>query len=156
MARIVESSSSFTMDVRTDANALGQLLAEAKTDMKRIFTDVLLRVAISALAVWVWSRKGDLTGAVNLVLYAGLLVFTAYPLIHLGDTLGFYENGVMFKKKTFLFRSRNGQWFYREGMLNVMQARYLILGGHQKKINASYVRDPQDAFSKAYRNYGLK
>ena len=155
MARIVENSSSYSLNVRTNADSLGQLLGEAKTDTKRIVMDILIRVAISVLAIWIWSRQGDAAGIINVICYAGLLIFTVYPLIHSGDTMQFHENGIMFKKKTYLFRSQQVKWLCREGVMNIMEGRYLYLGGHKKQINASYVQNPQDAFAKAYRNFGL-
>lgn len=154
MARIVENSSSYSLNVRTDADSLGQLLGEAKADTKRILLDVLIRLAISGLAIWIWSRQGDTTGMISLICYAGLLVFTVYPLIHSGDTMRFYENGIMFKKKTYLFRSRQVKWLRREGVMNILEGRYLYLEGH-KQLNASYVHKPLDVFAKAYGNVGL-
>lgn len=155
MARIVEHSSSYSLNVRTDVDSLGQLLGEAKTDTKRILMDLLIRVAISALAIWLWSRQGDATGIISLICYAGLLVFTLYPLIHSGDAMRFYENGIMFKKKTYLFRSQQVKWVCREGVMNLMEGRYLSLEGYKNQINASYVQNAQDTFAKAYRNVGL-
>ncbi len=156
MARMVESSSTFTLNVRTNGDSLGKLLAEAKTDWKKIFLDVLIRAAISALAVWVWSRRGGTSEIVNLICYVGLLVFTAYPLIHMGDAIGFYENGVRFRKKQYPFRSQSVQWLGREGVGSILGGRYLVLGGHAKQINASYVQSPEEAFSSAYQSLGLK
>lgn len=155
MARIVENSSSYSLNVRTDVDSLGQLLGKAKADAKRIVVDLLIRMAISALAIWLWSRSGDATGIISLICYAGLLVFTLYPLIHIGDSLRFYENGIMFKKKTYLFRSQKVKWICREGVMYFMEGRYLSLEGHKNQINASYVQNPQDAFARAYRNFGL-
>lgn len=156
MARIVESSSTFTLQVCTDGDSLGRLLGEAKTDIKRILVDVLIRVAISVLAIWIWNRDGSAMGIAESILYVGLLVFAGYPLIHSGDTMRFYENGIMFKKKTYQFRSQQVEWFRREGVGSIMEGRYLYLGGYPKRINASYVQNPQDAFAKAYQNFGLK
>lgn len=156
MARIVDSSTSYSLNVRTNADSLGQLLKEAKTDYKRILVDLLLRSGISALAVWIWNRQGSFTGIASWICYAGLFIFAAYPLVHCMDTLQFYENGIMFKKKPCLFRSQQVQWLCREGVLNLLEGRYLYLGGYSKKINASYVQKPQDAFAAAYRNTGIK
>lgn len=156
MARIVDTSTSYSLNVRTDMDSLGQLLEEAKTDRKRIIMDLLIRMAISVLAILIWNRQGNVSGTVSLICYVGLLIFTLYPLVHIMDTIQFYENGIMFKKTTYLFRSQQVEWLCREGVANVMEGRYLYLGGYPKKINASYVQNPHDAFAKAYQNLGLK
>ncbi len=155
MARIVETTNKYTLNVGTNANELGSLLGEAKTDWKRLGIDVLLRAAIAALALWVWNNKGGLSGVIGMILILILAVLVLYPLLHAGDSMQFFENGVKFKNKAYLFRSQQVEWMRREGYLNVMEGRYLYLNGNKDKINASYVQNPQDAFASAYQKLGL-
>ncbi len=156
MARIVEASNTYTMNVRTNADSLGQLLGSVKTDWKRIGMDILLRIVMSALVLFVWSRSGNGTGALDLICDVGLLVFTLYPLIHCRDTMQFYENGIMFKNSTFLFCSQQVQWLHSEGVGHILPGTYLRLAGSKKQINASYLQDPQGAFAIAYQNFDLR
>ena len=156
MARIVESTNTFTLKVRTNADSLGKMLREAKADTKHILMDVLIRLAISVLAIWIWNREGSFAGIMGAICYAGLLVFTAYPLIHLRDTMQFCENGIKFKNRAYLFRSQQVNWLCRSGFTTILDTTYLCLGGHKKQINASYVREPQGAFAIAYQGLECK
>lgn len=139
------------MDTAVDAASLGRLLGEAKLDVKRLGLDMLLRIVISALAVWIWNADGPV-GHLGLILYTGLVVLVLYPLIHVKDRMEFYENGVSFKKNTYLFRSNQAVWSKSEGIGHLLAGRYLSLGGYPKCINASYLEAPQETFEQVYRD----
>ena len=149
MARMKETRSQYTLDVPTNAESLGRLLGETKLDMKRIGLDVLLHVLISALAVWIWHGDGPM-GHLDVILYIGLAVFTLYPLIHMGDSMKFYENGVTYKKNTCLFRTNQVLWIKNEGVGHIIAGKYLSLGGYPKSMNASYLSAPCETFERAY------
>ncbi len=151
MARMKEASIAYTMNVPTDADSLGRLLGESKLDGKRLGMDMGLRALIAVLAIFVWNWKGQSSPAVMWILYAGLAVLVLYPLVHLGDSMEFYENGVKYKNSTYLFRSRNAEWIRREGVGHIISGVYLYLGGQKNGFNASYLQTPDESFARAYQ-----
>lgn len=155
MARYHRRTETTTYDltVPTGASAPGRLLGEAGTDWNRIGLDVLVRAAIVALATIIFWRQGELTSttpavlAVTACVYAVLVLF---PLRHCRDTMQFYENGITYRGRTYLFQTPRAQWSRVSGTGHFLAVTYLYLDGMANRINVSGVRNAQEIFTRLY------
>ena len=151
MARIVDETTKYEFHVPTGKSSLGNLLGKAETDRKRILLNMLLKAVIVVFAVILTFKKGDsafIRGAL-IIIYS---VFILYALPHWNDSMTFYENGIVFKKKTYLFQSTQFEWMKRSGVGYFFPATYLYLGGVSKGLNVSYIKDVKDTFVRIYNN----
>lgn len=100
-------TTTYSLTAPAKAPALGRLLAEAGTDWGRIGLDMRIRGAIVTLAMFIFWRRGDFASSSPVVwgitacIYAILVLF---PLRHGRDSMQFYENGIVFRGKSYLSR----------------------------------------------------
>ena len=103
----------YPLTVSTHAPSLGRLLAQAGPDWKRIGLDVLIRAVLVALATFIFWRRGDLTTSSPFVLITTACIYAVlvlFPLRHCRDSMGFYENGIVYRGKSYLFQTPKAEW----------------------------------------------
>lgn len=155
MARYHRQTETTTYDlaVPTGAGSLGRLLGEAGTDWKRIGLDLLVRAAIVVLATVIFWRRGDLSDSSPAVLAVVAIIYAAvvlFPLRHCRDSLQFYENGIVYRGKTYLFRTPKAEWSRVSGTGHFLAVTYLYLDGMPNSINVSCVRNARETFTRLY------
>lgn len=77
----------------------GKLLYEVETDRKRIGLEILARTALSTVGIVASFSRG--INAFSIAAAVVFAVFCAWPLLHMGDRMEFYENGILYL----------GQWY---------------------------------------------
>ena len=148
-------TTTYPLAVSTHAPSLGRLLAQAGPDWKRIGLDVLIRAALVALATFIFWRRGDLTTSSPFVLITTACIYAVlvlFPLRHCRDSMEFYENGIVYRGKSYLFQTPKAEWSRVSGTGHFLSVTYLYLDGMAKQINVSCVRDAQDTFIRLYAN----
>lgn len=130
------------------ASGWGKHLFTVETNRKRIGLEVLIRLAASVFAIALsWSRGKGLT----LALAAALAVFCAWPLLHMGDRMELYQNGVAYQGK--LYPVGPGipvSWTGGRGFF--LPTTWLSIGGCPGRIDVSFMKDAQKLFNRAYHN----
>lgn len=153
MARHQVKESTYRLQVPVNQQELGRLIGQAGTDWRRMGLSFLVRLAVVALATVVLFGRGDfdlanLTDQIVLIIYAVVLL---YPLLHCRDTMEFYENGIAFKGKPYLFQTDQVTWRRHSGTGFFLAATRLHLaGGPKNGINVSYVQNAQETFTRLY------
>lgn len=155
MARYHRRTETTTYDlmVPTGASSLGRLLDQAGTDWTRIGLDVLVRAAIVALATLILWRQGELTDSSPFVLVTVVCIYAVlvlFPLRHFRDSIQFYENGIVYRGKTYLFRSPKAQWIRTSGTGHFLTVTHLYLDGMPNQINVSAIKNAQETFTRLY------
>lgn len=155
MARYHKRTETTTYDltVPTGAGSLGRLLGQAGTDWKRIGLDVLARAAVVTLALVIFWRQGTLTSSSPFVLVVTACIYAVlvlFPLRYCRDAIQFYENGIVFRGKSYLFQTPRVRWDRVSGTGHFLSVTYLYLDGMSNGINVSGVRDAQETFKRLY------
>lgn len=148
-----EVSTSLELKVTPGASSLGRRLGEAKTDWGRLGLSMLIRVATIALASFVIWRRGGMDSVFVMtavaIIYAIIILF---PLPHCRDSMEFYENGITYKGKPYLFQSTHATFTTSSGTGYFLSATYLYFRGIPKGINVSYIKNAQEDFMRFYVN----
>lgn len=127
----------------------GRLLFTVETDRKRIGLEILIRVAVSVFAVFLtYSRGKGLIAAPTLVLFA---LFSAWPLLHMGDQMELYQNGIAYKGELYAIGVNTRiVWENRRGCF--LPITWLNVSGATRRINVSFMKDAGKLFNRAYNN----
>ena len=128
--------------------ARGKLLYTVETNRKRVGLEILIRVGATAIALVSVLAKGDTT-----MLFAALvpfLIFDAWPLLHMGDSMELYENGILHVGKWYPVGPRTQvRWVgSRRGLF--LPNTWLGISGC--RINVSFMKDAEKLFNRAYNN----
>lgn len=78
------------------------------------------------------------------------LVVGLFPLVHLTEKLSFYERGMTYKGKSYLW-SEVGTPVWKGSGNGLFYRTYLEVG--KKRLNISYLNSPKKAYNQAYMNY---
>lgn len=134
---------------------LGNKLSEAPRNNGKIAFNVAWRTALCLLCSFAaiggmngiarWKVEGprlwDIIFCVGMIVFFGL-----FPLIHLRDKLEFYENGIVFGKKTYTLKEL-GDISWRNSS-NVIDSTYMRT--NVKSFNVTYLVHPKKAYNQAY------
>lgn len=126
----------------------GRLLFTVETDRKRIGLEILIRAAVSVFAVFLTYSRGDGLMIPTLVAFA---LFCAWPLLHMGDQMELYQNGISYKGELYAIgRNTRVVWENRRGCF--LPITWLNVGGTTRRINVSFMKDAEKLFNRAYNN----
>lgn len=144
--------STYTIHAPIHASSLGRRLGEAGLDVQRLALAMLIRVVVLALAAFIWWRRGDLeiatvTGKLLLVI---CLIFFLYPLRYCKDSMQFYENGIVYKGKQYIFQSNKATWRKRSGTGYFLSGLRLYLDGIPNGIEVGFIKDAKKLFTQFY------
>lgn len=148
-----EETTTYDLAVPIGAGSLGRRLGETGTNWGRIGLDMLIRAAIVTLATVIFWRQGTLTSSSPFVLTAVACIYVIlvlFPLRHCRDSIQFYENGISYRGKSYLFQTPKAQWSKVSGTGHFLSVTYLYLDGMSQGINVSCVRDAQEMFTRFY------
>lgn len=150
--RLRVEETTYTIQAPINASSLGRRLGEAGLDVQRLVLAIFIRVVILAAAAFIWWRRGDfeistITGKVTLVICA---IFLLYPLRHCKDSMQFYENGIVFNGKDYIFKTNQATWSKSSGTGYLLSAIQLHLVGMSDGANVSYIKDAQKLFTQFY------
>lgn len=142
----------YTIQAPINASSLGRRLGEAGLDVQRLALAIFIRVVILALAAFIWWRRGDLeiatvTGKVVLVI---CLIFLLYPLRHCKDSMQFYENGIVYKGKDYIFQTDKATWSKSSGTGYFLSGLRLYLVGMPNGADVSFIKDAKKLFTQFY------
>ena len=138
------------------APSLGRLLGETGLATRRLVISMLIRVALVAFAAFLlWSREElDLASTTDQVVLAIYAVFVLFPLVHVRDSIKFYQNGIAYNGKTYIFQTSKVTWSKRTGAGYFLAYEMLQMAGMPKGANVSYIKDAQELFDGFYRKPG--
>ena len=136
--------------------SLGRLLGETGLDTRRLVISMLIRVALVAFATFLlWSREElDLASTTDQVVLAIYAVFVLFPLVHVRDSIKFYQNGIAYNGKAYIFQTSKVTWSKRTGAGYFLAYEMLQMAGMPKGANVSYIKDAQELFDGFYRKPG--
>lgn len=137
-------------------NELGELLSEAFPNKTKIVLHVICRILLvlvicfagirgfDGLRQWFMSVKGIL---IFLVIFIPSIIWGIYPLIHLKDSLKFYENGISINGNKYLHEQLGNINFcdYSYGIKNEQYMKSSI-----RNFNVTYIYRPKRAYNEAY------
>lgn len=95
--------------------------------------------------------RGLTYAPVALAIYA---VFILFPLVHVRDSIKFYQNGIAYNGKPCIFQTSKVTWSKRTGAGYFMAYEMLQMAGMPKGANVSYIKDAQELFDGFYRKPG--
>lgn len=148
-----EVSTTLELNVTPGASSLGRRLGQAETNWSRLGLSMLIRVATIALASFIIWRQGGIDSVFVMtavaIIYAVIILF---PLPHCRDSMEFYENGITYKGKPYLFQNTRATFTTSSGTGYFLAATYLYLSGMPKGINVSYIKNVQEDFTRFYVN----
>lgn len=146
-----ETSATFQMNVTPGASSLGKLLGKAETNWARIGLSMLIHAAVVALASFViWWQGGIDSTFVMVVVAIIYAVVILFPLPHCRDSLQFYENGIIYKGKPYLFQTTQATFTTTSGTGYFLAAKHLSLSGVPKALDVSYIKNAQEDFVRFY------
>ncbi len=137
---------------------MGKELTQANINKAKIFIYVLCRVlivviiclagvrGISGLKEWFSSFEGAIK---FILLFTIGLIWGGYPLIHLRDSLVFYENGIAVNGKEYLFSTIGSITFY-DYHYGIMTQQFM--NTDLRNFNVTYIERPKKAYNEAYLN----
>ena len=126
----------------------GKLLYQVETDRKRIGLEILARLAGAVLAMLVAFSRG---GPVMIATAAAFAIFCAWPLLHMGDRMELYENGILYLGQWYpIGRQTRVDWVGGRGF--VLPTTWLGVSGCKERINVSFMKDAEKLFNRAYNN----
>lgn len=126
----------------------GKLLYKVETDRKRIGLEILLRLAAAALAMLAALGRGTSLMIATAAVFA---IFCAWPLLHMGDGMELYENGILHLGKWYpIGRQARVTWVGGRGFL--LPTTWLGVSGCKDRINVSFMKDAEKLFNRAYNN----
>lgn len=142
----------YTIQAPVKASSLGRLLGEAGLDIRRLALDIFIRAVVLAVAAFVWWRRGDLeiataTGKAVLVI---CFLFLLYPLRHCKDSMQFYENGIVYKGKDYIFQTDKATWSKSSGTGYFLSGLRLYLVGIPNGADVSFIKDAKKLFTQFY------
>lgn len=148
--RIEETT--YTIQAPVNAPSLGRRLGEAGVDAQRLALAIFIRVAVLALAAFIWWRRGDfefatITGKAVFVI---CLIFLVYPLRHCRDSMQFYENGIVYRGKEYIFQTDKATWSKHSGTGYFLPGFRLYLVGIPKGVDVSFIKDAKKLFTQFY------
>lgn len=127
----------------------GKLLYQVETDRKRIGLEILLRLAGAALGLFVALGKGNWT--LLLATAAVSAIFCAWPLLHMGDKMELYENGILYLGNWYPIGQRTRvDWVGGRGFL--LPTTWMGISNCPERINVSFMKDAEKLFNRAYGN----
>lgn len=142
-----------TASGRGNGQGRGSFLFAAETDRRRIGLDMLIRLAVSAFAVVLFNIRSA-GGGQRPVLWLTLLVFgvyTLWPILHMGDRMEFYQNGILCQGQFYPIAQRTRvTWTGSQFRLGFLPSTYLHISGCGEAIDVSFMKDAQKLFNRAY------
>ena len=137
---------------------MGKMLTQASINKTKIFLYVLCRVIIvliiclagvrgfNGLKEWFSSFAGIMKFSILFII--GMAI-GLYPLIHLKDSLKFYENGIAVNGNEYLFSEIGDITFgdYRSGIMTQQ-----LMKTNLRNFNVTYINKPKKAYNQAYFN----
>lgn len=137
---------------------MGRMLTQANLNKTKIFLYVLCRVIIviiiclagvrgfNGLKEWFSSFAGIMKFSILFII--GMAI-GLYPLIHLRDSLAFYENGISVNGREYLFSDIGDITFcdYRSGIMTQQ-----LMKTNLRNFNVTYIEKPKKAYNDAYLN----
>lgn len=139
-------------------------LAEIKVSMKKIFTNIAIRMiwfVIAMLAGIFNTSKDNTPNVLWLLLIVGTILYALFPLIHIKDVLVYYENKIVLKNKQITFNDPSEiQWhrttyFIRKKLTirnSAAEESFIECMLSTKEIDVTYMKDAKDLFIKCYLN----
>lgn len=147
------------MDLQTEGE-LGEMLTECPANIGKIAFQASWRMAFCILldvmnfggfaAITHWNEVPPQASAIftNVILTA---VFGLFPLIHLREYLAFYEYGIVYRKKKYLW-SELGEARWREHIYGGL-FRSILMDTDRKVFDVTYVTDAKKQYNRAYMNH---
>ena len=137
---------------------LGNKLSEAPRNNGKIAFNVAWRTALCLLCSFAaiggmsgiarWKVEGptlwDIIFCVGLIVFFGL-----FPLIHLRDSLEFFENGITFRGKPYYLKDLGEIRWHNSG--NLITSTYMKT--NVKSFNVTYLMHPKKAYNQAYMKH---
>lgn len=78
------------------------------------------------------------------------LIFLLYSLRHCKDSMQFYDNGIAFRGKEYIFQTNKAIWSKSSGTGYLPSRIRLHLVGIPDGANVSYIKDAQKLFTQFY------
>lgn len=137
---------------------LGNKLSEAPCNKGKVAFNVTWRLALCLLCMFAaiggvsgvsrWSETGPNWWE---LIFLGIptLIFGLWPLIHLRDNLEFYENGIVYHKKTYTLKELGEISWHNSG--NAFTSTYMRT--NVKGFNVTYLVHPKKAYNQAYMKH---
>lgn len=124
----------------------GRLLYTVEPDRKRVGLELLIRLVVSGFVVFLTYYQGRTLVWPTL---AAFVIFTLWPLTHLGDGMELYQNGVVYKGELYPVGGQTRiTWVGRRGFF--LPITWLDISNCQKRIKVSFMKDAQKLFNRAY------
>lgn len=126
----------------------GRFLFAAETDRRRIGLDILSRLAVCAFAAALLVLR-----EAELALPAGavFLLYSLWPLLHMGDRMEFYQNGILYQGELYpIGQQTRITWVGGRRGLSFFSSTYLDISGCRRRIDVSFMKDAQKLFNRAY------
>ena len=109
---------------------------------------MLIRLAVCGFAMVLFVLQGAefllLTGA----------VFSAYclwPLLHMGDRMEFYQNGILYQGQFYPIGQRTRVvWTGSRFRMSFLPSTFLDISGCRERIDVSFMQEAQKLFNRAY------
>lgn len=139
---------------------LGQKLTECEADKIKIAIQIGWRTALcivfdimnfggfAAIARWGEVPPRFSAVIVNVVLTA---VFGLYPLIHMREYLAFYEYGIVYRRKAYLW-SELGSVGWRDHTYGGL-FHSVLMDTDRRVFDVTYVANPKRQYNRAYMNH---
>ena len=133
---------------RGSGQGRGSYLFAAEPDRRRIGLEMLIRLAVCGFAMVLFVLQGAefllLTGA----------VFSAYclwPLLHMGDRMEFYQNGILYQGQFYPIGQRTRVvWTGSRFRMSFLPSTFLDISGCRERIDVSFMQEAQKLFNRAY------
>lgn len=124
----------------------GALLYTVEADRKRVGLEMVIRAAVSILAVLLAS---DTAQAVRIAVAAVLICFTVWPVRHMHDQMELHQNGVVYRGKFCpVGPQTRAVWVGRR--IGFLPSTFLELSGCKRRIDVSFMKDAEKLFARAY------
>ena len=140
--------------------SLGRKLTECGSNKVRIAVQTTWRTVFCILLdIMSWGgiaairRWGETPPDMRLILLDLILTvcFGLFPLIHLREYLAFYENGIVYRKKAYLWSELGSVGWHERTYGALFHSTYMTTG--KRKFNVTYVTKAKKQYNKAYLNY---
>lgn len=124
----------------------GKLLFAVGTDRGRVGLEILIRAAVSAFVMGLTYFRGNTLAAPVLAIFA---LFSAWSLLHMGDKMELYQNGILHVGKWYpIGAGARVTWVGGRGFF--LPTTHLDVSGCPDRINVSFMKDAQKLFNRAY------
>lgn len=139
---------------------LGRKLSECYADKKKIalrtglhiafciLMDIMSLGGIKAIKQFPQEMPDTNVIVVDVIL---TVVIGFYPLLHLRDYLAFYENGIIFRKKAYLW-SELGSVSWRDHVWGGF-FHHTVMATNKKAFQVAYVENPKKQYNIAYMKH---